>query len=274
MNTVVVGAIDGYSWEQVEIWWKSLKITGFSGDIHMLVYDHDEALINNLYVRNINVHLCQKEHGQVVIDRFKYYAKLAEIMQPGTWMICTDVNDIAFQYDPNMYLAGVPNDKNIVVASEGILFSGNTWARLNLENSFPYYYKVMIRQRLYNAGSIAVQAGIMHTLGREVFQLCMTMPAARNHDQAALNIMLQSNLYKSMTVFNYANDLWCFCGASSIFAKTEDAQNYFEELPVIKDGLCYVNDKLTCMFHHYTRNPTIKEQVRQRVLEQYRPLPI
>jgi hypothetical protein len=60
-----------------------------------------------------------------------------------------------------------------------------------------------------------------------------------------------------------------------MFAKPGDANNFMEQLPIIRDGLCYVNGghELTCMFHHYTRDPKLEKQIREQIHNRYELLP-
>jgi hypothetical protein len=269
VNTVVVGAVDGYTWNQCELWWKSLKITGFKGEITLLAYNLNDKTYAEMIKRNINVIKREPgKHAQVVVNRFQDYAWFANTFSEDTWIVCTDVSDIAFQKNPEEFLwteDGV--DQEIVVASEGIFFKGNRWVRENLFSSFPSQYDRMENEILYNAGSFAARSGVLTKLALEVFAMCMKVPEARNHDQAAFNILLRDPHYGKRTLFTNSNDEWCFCGASSIFAKPEDANNYMEELPMIEDGLCYVlGHRLTTMFHHYSRDPNIAREVRKRIL--------
>jgi hypothetical protein len=196
------------------------------------------------------------------------------------------VGDIVFQYDPRKFLlfetfAWIPVkdpesivpvgvSQSIVVASEGVKFKDNRWTRDNLRMSFPDFYDYMCELPFYNAGSFAAKAGILRDLAHETFAICMTKSDCRSHDQAALNILLQSAKYRDQTLFTGPNDTWCYCAASSMFASPEDAKGFRDNLPVVRNGKCYVKGEyLTCMFHHYIRDRETTRQVRRWVEREY-----
>lgn len=262
MNTIVVGAVGRYDWKRIFPWWKSLKMTGFQGEIHMLVYEVDSITLRKMQEAGIIVHLCKLQAKQIVVGRFHDLAELCKTFAPDDWVVFPDVGDIVFQMNPADFLAKVDADVSIVVASEGIRFKGNQWALHNLLESFPEHYANMHWRKLYNAGSVAAKAGWFHILASETYELCMTKPDAKSHDQAAMNIVLrEDHKYNFETLWLDANEGWCFCAASSIFAKPEDKPGYYEAPPVIKDGKCYVEAGLSVMFHHYTRDAATKRDV-------------
>lgn len=268
MESVVIGAVDGYEWKQIQTWWRSIKLTGYSGQIHLLVYECSDETLAELRDHGVCVHRCEKEHGQVVVDRFKDLSRISNSIPTDVWCICTDVNDLVFQVDPSEYLNMIGYENyEIIVASEGILHKGNQWVRQNAIASLPDYWQTMSNKQLYNAGSFAIKAQILEELGKNVFALCMTNPGAKNHDQFALNILLQNNpVFMNWTWFERVSGTWCFNGASSIFAKPADAENYMDTLPIIKNGLCYnPNGELYYMFHHWNRNARIMNEVVNRI---------
>jgi hypothetical protein len=261
---IVLGAVQGNSFETIETWWKSLQLAGFEGEIHMLVYEADQWAIDQLCEYGIQVHPGRLTN-QVVIDRFRDAARLAGTLAEETWVIFTDVDDLVFQRDPAEFLAQVPQDKSIVVASEGVTFSGKAWARENLRKSFPEHWKQMAGELLYNAGSLAVRAGTLVRLGEEIYQMCARKPRARNHDQAALNILLREPRYQEKTLFTKVDGGWCF-NAAPLFASAVDRKSYKDEFPSIDEGKCqFKNGLVPVMLHQYTRNVRVQQEVEERV---------
>ena len=45
---LIIGAVGGYQWEQIDVWALSLLKSGFSGIGAVIVYDDNETVINNL----------------------------------------------------------------------------------------------------------------------------------------------------------------------------------------------------------------------------------
>lgn len=271
MKTIIVGAVQGYEWKKIEPWFRSLRLTGFDGEVHLMIYGYARAssalakITRTAQREGVNLHECTMTAKQVVVSRFNDLAKLCGLFDEQAWVIFPDVGDIVFQRNPDEFLARIQKDKRIVVASEGVSFSGNRWVRENLEHSFPEHYDALIGETLYNAGSVAARAGTWMRLAADVYWMSMSKAQATSHDQAALNILLRSERYKDHVLFTRANDGWCFNGASSIFAKPEDRVNYLERWPELIDGKCYVEAGLAVMFHHYTRDVGTKRRVLKRL---------
>lgn len=264
----VIGAIQNYKWADIEPWWKSLKATGFSGEIQMLAYNIQLKDIRRMKQVGITVHQRDLTHPQVVVSRFLDLARLLRTINPDQWILFPDVGDIVFQYNPAHFLAGVK--KELVLAHEGVLFSGNRWTDSNLRESFPDIYVQLKSTFFYNAGSMAGRARILSMLSERIYDMCMQRPDARSHDQAAMNYLVREEPFLSRTLFLGPNDQWCFCAASSIMAAPQDARNYSGGPVQIAGGRCYVRPGLvSCMFHHYDRNPRIKDDVIKSVNRRY-----
>ena len=269
-NTIVVGAIFNVRWNSIVHWWKSLIATGFNGEIHMMCYDIDQPTRNILKQNKIIVHEYRLLGTQVVIDRFRDLGLLLKSFNPKTWVLFADVMDIAFQSNPAVFLSTVK--QNLVAVHEGVTFEGNTWMSNNLKTAYPHLCETLRKEFFYNAGSLAGKADLFSEFADAVYRMSTeyAVPGAISHDQTAANILLQGQSFKSQTLFLGPNDLWCFCGASSMFAPPKDAQNY-QGMPVtVKNGLCYVNDhQMPVMFHHYTRDPKVRQAVQMRIEKHY-----
>ena len=271
MKTIVVGAIDKYTWPQIEIWYYSLRLTGFKGDIYMLYYDIDPVTVETLEKYGILLRACERRRPQVVIDRFFDLNMLLTEFQEEGWVVFADVGDIVFQTNPEDFLAKVPAGKKLVTVSEGIHFKDNRWTDKNLKDSFPEYYETMREQTVYNAGTIAAHTNTFSNLALEIYDMCCQVPEARSHDQAAFNILLQKD-YLERAHLVTANGGWAHMAASSSFANTTDRGGYTEKFPTIHGGQCITNNILPCMFHHYTRHPVTDRQVKRRILSNWSKL--
>lgn len=268
-KVVVVGAVRNYRFRDIEPWYKSLRASGFTGQIHMLCYGLDMTTLKALEDHGIHTHLCSLDNEQLVIRRFRDIANISKQFPDSTWIVFADVGDIVFQSNPEVYLDTIPEDKSILVSSEGVLFKSNKWAKENLERSFPDKPELM-DEFIYNAGSIAVRAETMRRFGRDIYNMCKERPQARAHDQAAMNLLIRDS-YRKDTIFEDPLDGWCYNGASSAFAKPEDRAGYLFQIPLIdKEGKCYLEDqKMPVLFHHYARDPVLARRVRSWVSVAY-----
>ena len=265
---IIVGALSGYHWDMVETWWRSIKLTVNNSEVHCLLYK-DKGAEKELKRRGVVVHKCQLTHPQVVVSRFLDLAKLCRVIKGNPFIIFTDMSDLIFQRDPNRFLETV--NQSIVVASEGVSFAGNKWANKNLSTSFPEHYKLLKGKDIYNAGSIAVKAKTMAILAEEVYTMCMNRPKAENHDQAALNYLIQTK-YKEDTLFTDVNGPWCFNAASSLTASNGlDRRNYSGKPVHIKSGKLYNDDgTMPCMFHHWNRRRELNREVKHFIYKEFK----
>ena len=286
MKTIIVGAVQNYGWRQCEVWYRSLRLSGFEGEVHLIEYPtiplspstatspqmRRASNLGGMAQREkIIMHQCELKARDLVVGRFLDLANLCKTFPRGAWVVFTDVGDIVFQRNPEAFLESVPEGKNIVAASEGIRFKSNEWVRNNMLAAFPDQWEAMKDELLYNAGSIAARAGVFAELAANVYAMCMdAQRGARFQDQAALNCLLRHERYARQTLFTRANDGWCFCAASSTFAKPEDKKGYEERPAVIRGGRCYVEAGEPVMFHHYSRDKGTKLKVERCVLSHQR----
>lgn len=259
-NAYIVGSAHRLSEASMQVWLNS-GYRNFSGRGQILLsYDMKPEVINELrHTRGIIVYEHELTHHQVVISRFKDYVSLAESLDEDVWLICTDVTDLAFQVDPMGFVKKVTTDNpeiSIIAASEGVPFSKNKWTNQNLKSAFPEHYEFMKDRHFYNAGSFAAKAGVLKDLAAKVYKMCLDAPeSARNHDQAALNILLYGEFQKK-TWFEPADGKWCYCAASSLYNEDpEDKAGYEATLPEVENGICRFGGTVPAMFHHWTRNP-------------------
>jgi len=259
MTVHVVGSMDRLEWGQVSFWWRSLMCTGFDGEVHMLVRNCREQTHRELLELGIHTHDVNSSNFQIVVERFSALRDLCLSLPPDDWVVACDTTDIIFQKDPTGFLEYMSTDYSLVVASETISFEHNDWAKRNLKVSFPEWWDELSGALLYNAGSIAGLAGDLAELSDDIVKHCYLKPDAKNHDQAAMNWLLRQDKYRNRTLFTKALDGWCYCCASTVFAKPHEKPHLEEPLPDIRDGLCYMPDGgLACLFHHYDRGPSLK----------------
>lgn len=261
MKTIIVGAIDNYAWKNIEVWWKSLVLTGFNGEIHLLVYRATPETIELLTGLGIHIHRYELMAEQVVVGRFKDLCTLCNSFNNEDWVLFTDVGDIVFQKDPSKFLQAC-DGFSYVFTSEGILFDDNSWTKQNLISSMPNYYEVLKNALVYNAGCIAAKAKKMANLADMIYQWAISTKNAKSHDQVIMNILIRiTEEIRTQSLFTGPLDGWCHCAASSIFAPPNDRHAYREKLPVIASGKCFVNNSLAYIFHHYTRNTNCTREV-------------
>lgn len=270
MEYHLVGSLDGLPWSKAEHLWRSMRLQRMKPRFHMVVRKIDGKSRDTMKSLGIELVEIPETNFQIVVDRFAALADICYELHPDAWVIACDMTDIVFQRDAMEFLNTVPDDKRIVVASECIQFQYQWWAGPNMLQSFPEHWDTMKGKTLYNAGSIAGRAGDLAELSCEIYEMCIKKPTARGHDQAAMNILLQSDKYRDRTLFARANDGWCYCMASTWMAKEREKKWLQEPLCRFLGHVCVTeNNTIPVMLHHYNRDRRIDKIVRRAVDEEY-----
>ena len=265
-KAMIISASWNRTWKQIETWHNSIVKSGFTGEIQMIDMGNPYETGKRMDEAGILVsHWMPFYKRPAIVERFDALSKIISKskLPDEEWVIFTDSDDVVFQRNPSDYLRTIPLYCSIVAASEGVHFEDNRWAKDNLLKSFPAHYESMAKHFYYNAGSIAVRAGLLPVLCKDIVDLCDTQPLANKHDQASFNILLTQEKYKNQSYLVAPDDGWAFCGASSLFGSSlADRKGYKYRLPYMDSGLCRTSlGAIPVIFHHYTRNSTIAAQV-------------
>lgn len=217
---MVLGAVTNYTYDQIEPWINSLKATGFKGTIALIAYYMRAADVKKLEEAGVTIFAFSKdEEGNliypgskdfnIVVERFihawYFLGQIAESDRP-EHVLLTDVRDVIFQTNPekDTYI----DLDYIRVASENIKYKDEPWSRNNLEHAFgPLMSKVMDDAPIICAGVIEGSFEVLRDLCLEVYLLCRGsmahVPGGGGPDQAALNIILNQNVWKAITLVSY-----------------------------------------------------------------------
>ena len=107
---LVLGAAVGFRVDQVRIFVESLRATGYTGDIMMLVGLRDIALARYLRSKGAipkRTWLIRRFHGPIHAYRFELFAGLLRsVVSRYDRVLLSDVRDVVFQSDPFAGLAG------------------------------------------------------------------------------------------------------------------------------------------------------------------------
>jgi len=266
MATHVTGSMDRLGPRDVEHFLKSLWVAGHTGCVTMMVRNLTARTRRWLEQAGVDTREVHGSRLQIVVDRFKTLADYCDELDPDDWVLAVDTTDIVFQRHPCGFLNTVPRDKRIIVASECIQFQFNWWTSRNMVESYPEHWRTMKDELLYNAGSIAGRASDLGELARDVYEMSLTRPHAKGHDQAAMNILLRTPKYRDRTLFARANDGWCYCMASTWCASEHERRWLQEPLCRFNGHVCVTeNGTIPVMLHHYNRDKRINRIVRKAV---------
>jgi hypothetical protein len=287
---IIVGVVDRYNWDQIKHWANSIKKSGFTGHKALIVYNMDAATVKKLTAEDFMLIGCNQydeakgfshdnSRGSVMVDRFFHlYSFLNMLSEPVKNVIMTDVRDVIFQSNPSEWL-----DKNffgnILVGSENLKYKDEPWGKNNLQQSFgQYFLDTCGDNEIYCAGVIAGSRNAMKDLALNVWLICRGLnphvPGGGGPDQAALNVLLQTEVYSLTTKFANPSNGWVVHAGTSLPAIKSGSGGIGEEykrnpnmnLPFVYNvdynivgGEVYANGNKVSIIHQWDRVPEWKE---------------
>lgn len=281
----VIGFITGYDFDKLKPWIYSLNQSGFTGDKILVVYNLDYSVAKQIEENGIKVIAFDKDDFNsryvynhpfnIVISRFQHlWFIMNQINQKYRYIITTDVADVVFQRNPSTWLEENLEDKKLCVGSENLKYRDEEWGINNMNQSFGNIAtSYMADKTIYNAGTLAGEYQTLIDLCYNVYLLCqgapMQVPGGGGPDQAALNILLSLEPYKSITKFNDHDDTWsCQCGTTVDPNKVDNFRSNFlvKKEPVWRDGSSVYNskDEKYVLVHQYNRVPVWNELIRKK----------
>lgn len=248
MQDLIMGAITDYGVEDIEMWVNSLKQSGYTGKIAMLVYNSTDEVVEYLQNNDIDVIMVGKpaqstrydyfykdrSEFNICVDRFFHYWKYLKKQYDLRFIILTDVKDVVFQTNPIHALeeAWYGLEKGIIpsafLTSENLRYQDEPWGLNNLTLSFPEKVDELRDKGIVNAG---VLAGLF---GKKFFDFLYSVfalsrytglthvPGGGGPDQAALNVLVNMSAWKDhVFIFEASDSYACQAGTTNDPAKIE-----------------------------------------------------
>ena len=287
MKDLLIGATDNYSWNTLAPWARSIRESGFEGDIALLLYRTNDKplLVQKCKELKIDIFECSTDSNvkpiihmkrdrdtQVHQMRFFHAWQLLESYKnnPYRFVIMTDTKDVIFQRNPSGYINSYFEDKPFIIApSEGIKYKDEYWGKENLLAGYgPYVYKALENSIIRNVGTI----GGSHRAFSDLCLLIYTMGENRYipNDQSSFNVIV------NMELCSYAHvvDGWmrwgwaCQCGTTLDPTKNYSSFIEKQEIPIIKNGrvISSLGDEFY-LIHQYDRVPELDKLIKARYAE-------
>lgn len=292
---LIIGVVDRYKWYQIKTWANSIKKSGFTGNKALIVYNMDAETVRKLTAEGFMLIGCNQydettgfshdnSRGSVMVDRFFHlYSFLNLLSEPVNRVIMTDVRDVIFQDSPSNWLDNNLTD-DLLVGSENLKYKDEPWGRNNLQQAFgQYFLDTYGDNEIYCAGVIAGTRNAMRDLALNVWLICRGLnphvPGGGGPDQAALNVLLQSDVYSNITNFSNPSDGWVVHAGTSLPAIKAGSGGIGEaygsnpniELPFVKEvdytinnGDVLVNGNKVTILHQWDRVPEWKAIVEEK----------
>jgi hypothetical protein len=148
------------------------------------------------------------------------------------YVITTDVKDVIFQKDPFIQLDEMltGTGKDLVFASESILYKNEPWGDNNLMETFgPYIHDIFKENEIYNVGVLAGKGDAMRDLALNIFLACVGKPI-KICDQSTFNVMISMNPYLKTSLYAKSEDGWaCQLGTTVDPSKIDQFQQFLLE---------------------------------------------
>jgi hypothetical protein len=271
---LIIGSFTNYSWDKIQYWVNSIDACGFKGDKAMLVYNAELSTVQKLNDRGFKIMGFGQDpangnliyNGQliIVVERFLHlHSFLDNLMKSEEYryVIHTDVKDVVFQRNPSEWLDANMGNAKILASCESLQYQHEPWGNENLQNSFPWVYDKMKTNPIWNCGVQCGVPSVMKDLWLNIYLLSVGSQHAtkvHNPDQAAYNVLLGLEPYKSITKFTMSEDSWaCQAGTSYDPAKMHTFKPHLLEPQPKWDG----------------ENATTSKGARHYILHQYDRIP-
>jgi hypothetical protein len=207
---LIIGAFKGYNFIQVAPWVQSLNDCGFKGDKVIISINSSKETNQKLIDSGMIVLPSNTPNGMMFhMERFLHiYDYLRTHGDNYRYVLTTDVRDVIFQTNPMKDIEQrLENSKlNYIAVSESIHIENEPWNKDNIIKCFSdYTYNTIKKSEVYNVGTLAGTSA-------EIRDLCaMLFHTSSNRadwvaDQAAYNVMMNLEPYRSKTYFSDLDD--------------------------------------------------------------------
>ena len=280
---LIIGSFTNYDWDKIQYWVNSIDASGFEGHKAMLIYNAELSTVQKLNDRGFKIMGFGQDtstgnlvyNGQliIVVERFLHlHSFLDNLMKSEDYryVIHTDVKDVVFQRNPSEWLDSNMGDAKILASCESLQYQHEPWGNENLQNSFPWVYDKMKTNPIWNCGVQCGVPSVMKDLWLNIYLLSVGSQHAtkvHNPDQAAYNVLLGLEPYKSITKFTMSEDGWaCQAGTSYDPAKMATFKPHLLEPQPKWDGEHATTSMGTrhYILHQYDRIPDWKPIVEAR----------
>ena len=277
MKDLIIGCSHGYNWENLKLWVKSINSCGFDGDKVLIVKDCDEQTIKIIQEHNFTVIRADRsivkntrasELMPIHVERFLYIYDFLKNNQY-RYVITTDVRDVVFQKNPVEFVLHNINDKNLLFASESILYKDETWGNKNLHKTFgDYIYNDFRDKEIYNVGVLAGKWASIRDLCLNIF-IASHRGGTPICDQSTFNVMISMSPYLETSLYLKSVDAWAAqIGTLNDPKKINDFKDFLlEKEPIISNNSVLTSEgKEFYIVHQYDRNKFMKKIIEERFL--------
>jgi hypothetical protein len=274
MKDLVIGCSHGYSWKNLKFWIKSINASGFVGDKVLIVKDCSDDTIKSVEEHGFKVIRADQsiiknsrasELMPIHVERFIY---IYDFLKNNNYryVITTDVRDVIFQKNPIEFIEQNIKDKNLLFASESMLYHHEVWGNKNLHKTFgDYIYNDFKEAEIYNVGVLAGKGYAVRDIALNIF-ISSCRGGTPICDQSTFNVMIATSPYKETSLYLKAKDFWTGqIGTTDDPSRMEHNDQFLlEGRPIIKNNkILNFEEKEFYIVHQYDRNYLMKKIVEE-----------
>lgn len=238
---LVIGVFSNYTYDFVKPWIKSIKETGFKGDVVLYGIDTDNETLDRIQQDGVIVITAKsaKNDERIHMQRFLYiYDYLKERSHEYRYVVSTDVRDVIFQLNPSDFFTNSELNSRIVTSGEAIRIKDEAWNRNNIIKNFgEYFYEDVKDLEVQNVGILAGAASYMKDLCFALYQMSLNRPDWVA-DQAAYNMLVHHEPWKSISTNCNLQDCWAINAHVTNYEKDKEkfAPFLMDVPPVLENG--------------------------------------
>lgn len=281
MKDVLIGCITNYTFDKIQYFVNSIDRTTFSGYKVMIVYNVPFSTVEELQKRNWIVIAFDKDEDKksykykdnfrIMCDRQLHYHQTLEQLNEEfgdlRYVMAIDPKDVVFQYNPSEWLEKNMGNKKINVGCESLKYKDEPWGKNNLTESFgEHVYERCKDNLIFNCGTVAGDWKTMSQLFLNIYLMCIGSPN-QTPDQAALNILLSMDVYKSVTRFTMSEEGWACQAGTTVDEKVlkTSMNKLVEPQPYLDSDIVKTSKGIPyALVHQYDRIPSWKEVIENK----------
>lgn len=270
---LIIGCSTNYTWDTLKYWINSAKMTGFAGDIVLILMNCDKDTAYKVAQAGVKiVGFNQDNQGNlkyssklpVHVERFLHiYNYLSE--HEYNYVITTDVKDVIFQKNPSEFLnSQLGARQQLMFASESMKYCDEPWGNQNLLETYgPYIHEKFKNNIIYNVGVLAGRFAAMKALMINIFTAAINRPIPIC-DQSTFNFMISQFPYTETCRYMESETGWaCQLGTTADPSKLDQFKPFLlEKSPEFVDGVVTTSmGNKFCIVHQYDRVPEWRKEI-------------
>jgi hypothetical protein len=258
---LVIGVFSNYTYDYVKPWIRSIKETGFKGDVVLYAISIDDDTVNKIENDGVKVIRATKQGDLMIhMQRFFYIYDYLKTNPDYRYVISTDVRDVIFQQDPIKFITESDIRKAIISSGESIRIKDEAWNRNNIITNFgEYFYDEVKDKEVQNVGILAGTSYYIKDLCFALYQMSLNRPDWVA-DQAAYNMLIHHEPWTSLASKCDLQDCWVInAHVTNYDREKEKFAPFLMDVPPILENGQIVHGKTKVPFYIIHQYDRVKE---------------